>query len=572
MVRACAMSGDATYCSARTSSAPRHAEPPALCRPAVVFMGVLPVIIAFFIGSGLGILAGYAGGWVNTLIMRVVDVFSPSVGAARHRAVGRLGAGILNAIGCRSPSCSCRRSPASPKASRCRSRPRLRRGGPEVSGALPVRWCGCQVLGNVLGPVFVYSTSLISVSLIRPRAVFSASREAAGAGMGLMLNTCAPRSRHRWWGPAGGDDLPHLDLVQSSVRRPALGDGGAAIDPRSPRPRRPASPCSGLRPRQAFRRQGGLLGRGPVVRAVDGVDFTIAKGEEPSASSASRAAASHHRPPADARSTPDAATSCSTARSSATGLDLKTYRRQVQMVLPGFLRLAEPGPDHRGDGGVRARRRTACRRGRRWRGPTTSCAGSGLEPRRFGGRYPHEVSGGQRARGSHRPGRSPWSPPADPRRGGLGPRQVGRGAGAQPDRRPQARLRPHLHVISHDLNVVRFMSDRVMVMYLGKIAEIGPATDILKAPRHPYTAALLASQPSTDPSARIEEAPLTGDPPNPINPPPGCRFHTRCPLPPPTSAAPASRGSIGRAGPPRRLPHGGRGLRPPASPNPADGG
>ncbi len=67
-----------------------------------------------------------------------------------------------------------------------------------------------------------------------------------------------------------------------------------------------------------------------------------------------------------------------------------------------------------------------------------------------------------------------------------------------------------------------------MVMYLGRIAEIGPADAILGAPRHPYTAALLASQPSTDPEARLEEAPLTGDPPNPINPPPGCRFHTRC--------------------------------------------
>jgi peptide/nickel transport system ATP-binding protein len=82
--------------------------------------------------------------------------------------------------------------------------------------------------------------------------------------------------------------------------------------------------------------------------------------------------------------------------------------------------------------------------------------------------------------------------------------------------------------ISHDLNVVRFMSDRVLVMYLGKIAEIGPADVILQNPRHPYTAALLASMPSMDPDNRTREAPLMGDPPNPINPPSGCRFHTRC--------------------------------------------
>jgi peptide/nickel transport system ATP-binding protein len=66
------------------------------------------------------------------------------------------------------------------------------------------------------------------------------------------------------------------------------------------------------------------------------------------------------------------------------------------------------------------------------------------------------------------------------------------------------------------------------VMYLGKVAEVGPSDVILKDPRHPYTAALLASMPSLDPDQRTKEAPLSGDPPNPIDPPPGCRFHTRC--------------------------------------------
>ena len=65
-----------------------------------------------------------------------------------------------------------------------------------------------------------------------------------------------------------------------------------------------------------------------------------------------------------------------------------------------------------------------------------------------------------------------------------------------------------------------------MVMYLGKVAEVGPAEAIFSAPRHPYTEALLASMPSMDPDRRTHEAPLSGDPPNPINPPPGCRFHT----------------------------------------------
>jgi peptide/nickel transport system ATP-binding protein len=67
-----------------------------------------------------------------------------------------------------------------------------------------------------------------------------------------------------------------------------------------------------------------------------------------------------------------------------------------------------------------------------------------------------------------------------------------------------------------------------MVMYLGKVAEVGPAESIFSVPRHPYTEALLASMPSMDPDNRTHEAPISGDPPNPINPPPGCRFHTRC--------------------------------------------
>jgi peptide/nickel transport system ATP-binding protein len=82
--------------------------------------------------------------------------------------------------------------------------------------------------------------------------------------------------------------------------------------------------------------------------------------------------------------------------------------------------------------------------------------------------------------------------------------------------------------ISHDLNVVRYMSDRVMVMYLGQVVEIGPAQELFEAPRHPYTRALLSSIPSMDPDRRTEVPPLAGDPPNPISPPPGCRFHTRC--------------------------------------------
>ncbi len=82
--------------------------------------------------------------------------------------------------------------------------------------------------------------------------------------------------------------------------------------------------------------------------------------------------------------------------------------------------------------------------------------------------------------------------------------------------------------ISHDLSVVRYFADRVLVMYLGRIVESASTADLWSGARHPYTQALLAAVP--DPSRRKQAAPITGDLPSPHNPPSGCRFNTRCPL------------------------------------------
>ncbi|EYC50376.1 peptide ABC transporter ATPase [Hylemonella gracilis str. Niagara R] len=283
-------------------------------------------------------------------------------------------------------------------------------------------------------------------------------------------------------------------------------------------------------------KKGPLGGGGGVVRAVDGVDFDVLKGETLGVVGESGCGKSTTARLLMQLIAPTAGEVVFDGRVVGTrDLPLKEFRRQVQMVFQDSYASLNPrltiedsiafGPQVHG---LDARQSVARAR--------DLLARVGLEPGRFAERYPHELSGGQRQRVNIA------------RALALQPRMVILDEAVSAlDKSVEAQvinllldLKAEFGLtyvfISHDLHVVRYISDRVMVMYLGQVAEIGAADQLYEQPAHPYTRALLSSMPSMDPDHRTDSAPLAGDPPNPINPPSGCRFHPRCPQAAPVCA------------------------------------
>lgn len=284
--------------------------------------------------------------------------------------------------------------------------------------------------------------------------------------------------------------------------------------------------------RKHFAVKGGFLGRTKaVVQAVDDVTFNVMKGEtlgivgESGCGKSTTARVIMHLIEPDAGEV----IFDSQAVGRSDGISYRELYRNVQMVFQDSYSSLNPrlpialsvafGPMVHGMPREAALERAA-----------SMLSQVGLDPANFANRYSHELSGGQRQRVNIA------------RALALEPKLILLDeAVSSLDKSIEAQVLNLLFdlkqefdltyiFISHDLNVVRYISDRVLVMYLGKVAEIGSVEAVYTNPQHPYTQALLSSMPSMDPRRRTEQAPLTGDPPNPINPPSGCRFRTRCPF------------------------------------------
>ena len=287
--------------------------------------------------------------------------------------------------------------------------------------------------------------------------------------------------------------------------------------------------------RKRFAVRGGpVLGPRRHVHAVDGIDFTIARGETVGVvgesgcgkSTMARLIARLIEPDGgEVRFDGDGVAGDVVG---VRGRALKRFRRDLQMVFQDSFASLNPrldvldavayGPRVHGTSKAAARERA--------RG---LLARVGLAPDQFASRYPHELSGGQRQRVNIA------------RALAFEPRLlILDEATAALDKSVQAQVLNLLQdlkaeraltylFISHDLQVVHYLADRVIVMYLGKIVETAPVELLYRRPRHPYTRALLSAVPSMDPAHRTTRSPLSGDPPNPIDPPSGCRFRDRCP-------------------------------------------
>jgi peptide/nickel transport system ATP-binding protein len=278
--------------------------------------------------------------------------------------------------------------------------------------------------------------------------------------------------------------------------------------------------------RKYFPVRGGILGRTKaMVQAVDGVSFSVKKGETLGIVGESGCGKSTTARLLIGLTEKDDGEIIFDGQGLGDELTLRDLRRGVQMVFQDSYASLNP----------RLTIEESIAFGARVQGlddPVGRAHGLmarvGLEPARFAQRYPHEVSGGQRQRINiaRALAMSPRLVILDEAVSALDKSVEAQVLNLLADLREEFGLT--YIFISHDLNVVRYISDRILVMYLGEVVEVGPVDALWSHQAHPYTRSLFSAMPSMDPDNRTKTPPLSGDPPNPINPPSGCRFHTRC--------------------------------------------
>ena len=280
-----------------------------------------------------------------------------------------------------------------------------------------------------------------------------------------------------------------------------------------------------------------LFGQAPTVKAVDGVSFTIDHGqtfglvgESGCGKSTVSRVLTRLTEPTSGRILIEGSDIAE-----ASGRELHALRRHVQMVfqdpyasLNPRMRVADIVAEPLDNYGIgtRAERRERVR---------YLFSRVGLRPDQLE-KYPHEFSGGQRQRiGIARAlALEPRLIILDEPVSALDVSVQAQVINLLVDL--QAELGVSFLFVAHDLAVVEHISDRIAVMYLGRIVEIGDKRRIFDEPRHPYTKALLSSVPEPDPKRRWEPQILSGEVPSPINPPSGCAFRTRCPVAQPRCA------------------------------------